>query len=275
MKKMLLMGVLLGSISISYSVEIPTPSKYDKKIQELVYNGQNVAKVKVKAGVATLVQLSEDEYIGGDNLASGFAIGDPMAWDISIRKNNIFLRPKAPQPDTNVIFTTNKRTYSMILSSVNEGEDPTFILRYKYPQEEARKAKEAQEAKAREWREKQQALAQNKAIPCTDGGWVNTDYQVKGSPNIKPLHIWDDGTFTCFKWSSGSDMPVVYKQMPNKVEQLTNYHMNKDIMVVHEASKNFVLRFGDSVMEVKTDRNINKGFNWKATTVPNQALITK
>lgn len=280
MKKLIVLTSLIALLNVSNAEEIPVPSKLDNKIQEVVYDGQNVTVVKVKAGVATLIQLYEDEYIGGQNLESGFAVGYPMAWDISIRKNNIFLRPKAPQPDTNVVFTTNKRTYSVILSSVDEGEEPTYVLRYQYPQEVALKEKLKREEQNRLWREKQaeqQKVAQaNKHIPCTDGGWINTDYQVRGSQEIKPIHIWDDGIFTCFKWASNSDLPAVYKQFPNtKKEQLTNYHMNKNIMVIHEVSKNFMLRFGDSVMEVKTDRNVSRGFNGKGTTVANQALIKK
>lgn len=276
MKKLLLLSSLYCALNFVNAEELPKASVLDSKIQEVVYDGHNVTIVKVKAGVATLIQLSDDEFIGGENLASGFAIGDPMAWDISIRQNNIFLRPKANQPDTNVVFTTNKRTYSVILSSVAEEENPTFVLRYKYPQDEALKAKIKKQEQAKAWQEKQRAKVENMAIPCTDGGWINTDYQVRGSSEIKPYHIWDDGIFTCFKWVGNKDLPAVYKQFPNsKKEQLTNYHMKKDVMIIHEVSKNFILRFGDYVMEVKTDRNVNRGFNSKGTTVPNQALINK
>ena len=280
MKKLILLTSLFAVLSVSNAVEIPSVSKLDNKIQEVVYDSQNVTLVKVKDGVATLIQLYEDEYIGGDNLESGFAVGFPMAWDISIRKNNIFLRPKAPQADTNVVFTTNKRTYSLILSTAEANEEPTYVLRYQYPEEVALKQKLKQEAQAQAWRDKQEERKKleqsNNHVACTDGGWINTDYQVRGSQEIKPIHIWDDGIFTCFKWADNSDLPAVYKLFPNtKKEQLTNYHMNKNVMVIHEVSKNFMLRFGDYVMEVKTDRNVNRGFNGKGTTVPNQALIKK
>lgn len=274
MKKLLMLSIPL-LLSTSIAEELPVPSKLDNKIQEIIYNPDNVTIVKVQAGVATLIQLSEDEYIGGSNVSSGFAIGDPEAWNISIRQNNIFLRPKAEMPDTNVIFTTNKRTYSVILSSAVEQEAPTFLLRYKYPQDDILKAKALRESKAKEQREMAQRKREEMIIPCTDGGWINTDYQVRGSSEIKPIHIWDDGTFTCFKWSAGSSLPVAYKKFGNGKEQITNSHMEKDILVVHEVSKEFVLRFGDEVLDVKTDRNIKKGFNSKATTVNNQALIKK
>lgn len=249
-------------------------SNENSKIVDVIYDPDKTTTVKVKAGTATLIKLDDDEWIGGDS-ASGFAIGYPLAWDISVKKNNVFMRPKEEQPDTNIIFTTNKRTYSLILSSVAENEDPTFILRYKYPQEEARKIREKNQEIAENKRKERQKIQENNVIPCGDGGWINTDYEVRGSKDIIPLHIWDDGTFTCFAFSSSSNLPVVYKQFENKKEQLTNSHMKKNILVVHEVSKNFILRFGDSVLEVKTDKNIKKGFNNKATTLSNQHLISK
>ncbi|WP_353747586.1 TrbG/VirB9 family P-type conjugative transfer protein, partial [Shigella sp. FJ200801] len=53
--------------------------------------------------------------------------------------------------------------------------------------------------------------------------------------------------------------------LPDGKEQLVNYHMDKNIMVVHEISPAFVLRLGGEVMEVRTNRHIPRTWNDSGT----------
>lgn len=250
---------------------LKSPTK-DDRVKEVIYNEDDITVVKVQIGTASLIQLGEGEFIGGAN--SGFAAGDPLAWDVSVKSNNIFLRPKAEQPDTNVIFTTNKRTYLMLLSSVKDGEDPTFVLRYKYPQDEHKKKQEELKKRNQEAVARAKRQAQEKAVPCTDGSSINMVYDFMGSQNIKPYAVWDDGRFTCFKWHSSVSLPVVYALDGNQ-ERLTNSHMNKNIMVVHEVGNKFVLRAGDDVAEIKTSHNVPRSYNDKGTTTYRERLDNK
>lgn len=244
----------------------------DSRVKDVVYDPDQIVTVKVQTGTATLIQLAEGEYIGGNS--AGFATGDPLAWDVSVKSNNIFLRPKAEEPDTNVLFTTNKRTYLMVLSSVAEGEKPTYILRYKYPQDEHKKRQEEQKQRNAEAVARAKKQAEERYVPCTDGNNINMTYEVRGSDIIKPYAVWDDGRFTCMKWRSSTSLPVVYA-LEGSTERITNSHMNKNIMVIHEASNMFVLRSGEDVVEVKTRSNVPRSYNAKGTTTQRERLITK
>lgn len=259
-KTTLAISLSLMFSTVVYAAAIPKSSGADDRVQEITYNPNNVTIVKVKSGVATLIQLESDEFLIGNQ--SGMGLGDPLAWNVSVRGNNLFLRPIAKQPDTNIALVTNKRTYSIDLISAGTGT-PTFIMRYIYPKAPVSVKPTVFLGKS--------TIKQ----PCFDGGKINTTYQVKGSQNIKPNVIWDNGEFTCFKWNNASDLPVVYRVLPDGNENLVNYHMDKNVMVVHEVSNNFILRLGNSVMAVRTDHNINRGYNYKSTTTGEKLLERK
>lgn len=216
------------------AVAIPRSAGQDARVQEVKYSPDNVTVVGVKSGVATLIQLSQGEYVIGED--TGVGIGDPMAWDIAIKGNNVFLRPIAEDPDTNISLVTNKHTYSIQLKY--DENKPTYILRYLYdnPKQVTSIFNQSKSLK----------------IPCSTPVF-NGEYEVKGSKSIKPTSIWDNGEFTCFKWHNNNDLPVVFRVLPDGNEQLVNYHMDSDtgVMVVHETANEFVLRLGDEVMNVR------------------------
>ncbi|HHR6469886.1 TPA: TrbG/VirB9 family P-type conjugative transfer protein [Providencia alcalifaciens] len=262
MKTALSIAVLLALSSQSFGAAMPRSSGADPRVQEIFYNPNNVTIVKVKSGVTTLIQLEEDEFIEGENTATGMGLGDPLAWNVSVRGNNIWLRPIAEQPDTNIAMVTNKRTYSIQLSSSGTGE-PTYLMRYTYP-------KKPEPVKQTVF------LGKSKVeTPCFDGGKVNVNYQVRGDITLKPSALWDNGEFTCFKWNNATDLPVIYRVLPDGKEQLVNYHMDKNVMVVHEVSPQFVLRLGQSVMDVKTNHNIQRGYNYNGTTTGEKLVERK
>lgn len=252
MNKKLLSVALISALSSAsaHSAAIPRSAGSDARVQEIMYNPNDVTVVKFKQGVATLIQLENGEYIKGD--AAGMGLGDPLAWDVSVRGNSIFLRPIADESDTNIAIVTNKRTYSVLLANAGKG-NPTYLMRYVYP-------------KKPDPLGKTNKLGSEPVPPCFDGDKVNTRYLVKGSDSIKPTAIWDNGEFTCFKFESSSDLPVVYRILPNGKEHLVNFHMDENVMVIHDVSPDFILRLGDSVMNVKANYKINRGYNHKGTT---------
>ncbi|HGJ5878408.1 MAG TPA: TrbG/VirB9 family P-type conjugative transfer protein [Arsenophonus nasoniae] len=248
MNKSVFMMLLLFSYE-ALAVVIPKSSGLDPRVQEVFYQPDNVTVVKVKEGIATLIQLENDEVVDGD--AAGMGLGDPLAWNVSVRGNNIFLRPIAEQPETNIALVTNKRTYSILLRSAGQSA-PTFLMRFRYPPKPV--VPNVLTGKTRQERS------------CTDGGWVNLAYQVKGSENLTPDAVWDDGIFTCIKWNNARDLPVVYRLLPDGKEQLVNYHMNKNIMVLHDVAAQFVMRLGQSVMNLRTEHTLKRRYNQKGTT---------
>ena len=236
-------AILLGVMAASANAaSVGFGSRFDGRIQRTEYNPEDVIKVLVKKGTVSLVQFAEDEKV------EGIGLGDPAAWNVSVKGNHVFFRPTVDDnPATNVAVLTNKRNYSLYLMSTRG--TPTYVLRFDYPKPS-----------------KPLFTAQEKKIPCHDGSLFNGKYQVRGSKEIAPYQIWDDGQFACMRWSSTKDLPIVYRKNSDGQETLVNTHMENNTMVIHEISSEYVLRLGSNVLDVRTESTAPRHYNYKGTS---------
>ncbi|MGL5290031.1 MAG: TrbG/VirB9 family P-type conjugative transfer protein [Aeromonas sp.] len=224
------------------SAAVGIGSRFDGRIQHVTYNPDNVTSVKVKKGTVSLVQFADDEKI------EGIGLGDPAAWNVSVKRNHIFFRPTVEDnPNTNVAVLTNKNNYSLTLA-LTKGE-PTYILKFDYPKPI-----------------KPMRYTAKKTIPCNNGGVFNGNYQIQGSVAISPYQIWDDGQFVCMRWVGAKDLPIVYRVNGQGNEVLANTHMTNNTMVIHELSDTYALRLGDQVLNVKTKTTGLSYYNLKGTS---------
>ncbi len=79
--------------------------------------------------------------------------------------------------------------------------------------------------------------------------------------------MWDDGRFTCLKFTKNAELPVAYQVAADSTESLINYHIEKDTMILQGISKEFRLRLGKQVLGLRSDDAISSGYNDKATSV--------
>lgn len=239
-----LMGCTLASAATA-----PTPSTFDQRIQNVMYNPDDVVVIRTRPGNTTLVKLEPGEVVVGIP-GGGLSIGDSEAWTIGIRENSIFLKPKAPFPDTNINLVTNKRTYAIQLVETTDIKRASWQVRYQYP--------------AVPVPFKEPVVDRG---PCSDGP-INRNYFKYGDQSLSPTEVWDDGRFTCMRFPTSKALPNVYRYNPKSElkEAITNFHMKDDILVVHEVTDEFRLRIGDQVLGVKTDSLRDAPYNWKKTT---------
>lgn len=240
----------------SYAAVTPSGTNYDQRIKTVHYNPDDVYRVKVRLGTATLIKLEEGETL--ETPESGLGIGDANGWTIAVRGNNIFMKPKKRSPDTNINLVTNKRTYSFALESVEKDANAAYILRFNYPEPEP-SVWEQQKGDER--------------LPCTDrptpvGDHINYDYWGWGDSEISPSAIWDDGRFTCMRYTRNNETPAIYRVGPDGEEIMVNSHVEGNTIVVHTTSDEFRLRLGNAVMGIKTSDVVNAPYNNKRTSVP-------
>lgn len=230
------------------ALSVPNGTANDQRIQEVLYNPNDVSLVKVKLGVTTLIQLEEGEFI--TNETAGMAFGDPMAWDVSVRGNNIFLRPIADDPSTNVTLVSNKRTY---IWDIKESKSPAWLVRFVYPKPVS---------------QKENVSFNKQSEPCKMYGdnYVNWDYELQGKASFAPYEVWDDGQFTCFKFSPSVDLPVIYRVAADGSEVLTNGRQDGMTTVVYETNPEFRIRLGDQVIGARTTNIKPKVSNNSGTT---------
>jgi type IV secretion system protein VirB9 len=224
--------------------DFPKRTKYDNRVKNVVYNPDNITRINTYPGIATLIQFSSSEFITESN--GGAAIGDPFAWKVNIRGNNVWLRPAAQEPDTNLTIVTNKRTYLFNLVSVKNRNNASWSVRFSYP--------EPKKIQGDLWDK-----------PCK-GEKQNHRYFAKGDNALFPIEVWDNGIFTCMSIRAGADMPVIFKKFPDNTEGLVNSHLENGIIVIHEINPEYRLRLGNLVAGIKTDNLKAVGTKFNGTT---------
>lgn len=229
---------------------VPSGSPFDPRIQDVMYNPDDVTVIRTRIGNSTLIQLEKGEVINGVR-EGGLSFGDNGAWTVGVREHNIFIKPKAPFPNTNINIVTNRRAYSISLVDVPNITDAAWQVRFKYP------------AKP----EPPKKFIPPDLGPCSDGpknfNWFKYGHQV-----LSPTEVWDDGRFTCFRFPTSKALPVIYRYTPGSElkEAMVNFHIKNDIVVVHEVASEFRLRSGERVLGVKTDSLRDAPFNQRKTT---------
>jgi type IV secretion system protein VirB9 len=243
-----------------------TSAHADLRIQTEQYDKSRVYNVYTKVGRTSLIQLEDDETLTVSR-SSVLGMGDADAWTLSARGNNIIFKPSQVNPDTNLIFVTNKRTYVIDLSNVAKGGLPTYLLRFTYPDTEAAKA--ALEAK------RAQVTAAAKAEKIE----VNTDYVWRGdNALLKPTAAWDDGRFTRLVYDNAAELPVFSKVLPDGTEALVNASIDpedKKTVIIQEVGRTLRGRLGNEVIEIINRNYKVPKFNVTGSGIPGAVRVEK
>lgn len=275
MKKNLISILALSFLSISFSnAEIIPPLKkgVDERIRTIDYT-RDVIKLNTMVGVSNHIEFGDDEYI--EFLASG----DDEAWNFAPKKNHLFIRPVANEfADTNLTVLTNKNTYHFVL--VQNTVDPEtwgeawqdrnliYSLKFKYPEEEAKKFLEKQKQEQAIKREnariaklQSEKIALQRELEKHEERFINKSYWASGDKDIAPIEVYDNGTFTFFKFEPNQPIPSFYSVNKHGKEAIVNTTMiDRNTIKVQGVFDSFSIRHGESVMCID-----NRGFS-----IPNQ-----
>lgn len=259
---------------VSFALQTPKASKYDKKITYAVFNAHDVFKISAENGYVTVVEFDKDERIV--NTATGFNEG----WELTDRGNLLFIKPKAyttkyiqnenpeeqnavseiivdPTPNqwkTNLIVTTNLNMYvfDLVLSSNNK----IYKLSFSYPQKEQKNIQQLQAQLQKQIEEDKLDNSLNRVSPPR-----NWDFYMKvnkGSEDITPNFAYDDGVFTYLGFDNTKTFPAVFSY-ENGQESILNTHIKKDgnfdVLVIHKITKQILLRSGNKIVGI-----FNRGY---------------
>lgn len=224
-----LIPIFLFNFNIHAEIN-PNRTRFDNRLKFVSYNPDDVTNIFTKIGFTTLIKLSPAERV---DKSGGLALGDPNAWNISARENNIFIRPIADDPETNLTIVTNKRTYFFNLRTTTVNNNVTWGIKFLYPDDKS--------------------LSKQDKKPCSNSNVINFNYMGKGNKNLIPVTAFDDGQFTCFVMQDNVDLPIVFKKMPDNSEMLVNFHVQGNTIVIHETYSEFRIRLGSQVAGVKNN----------------------
>jgi len=229
---------LCAAASPAWPLDRPQPSPKDQRIRWTAYDETDVIQVDTTLGVATQIQLNDDE----DYVTHAF--GDSAAYDFQQVGKHLLLKPKVEQADTNLIYITTKRNYSFLLryAKARNGRE-MFRLVLRYPEAE----KAAATARLEEDFVRHELAKGDLAI-----NWQS--YTMSGDIKIGPEAAWDDGAQTWMRFAPGPDLPAIYYVDPDGHEVIANRHMEDErTIVLHRTARRWHLRIGNQVLAVHND----------------------
>lgn len=237
MIKKLLLASLLGASTFNVMAEsVPVSRGVDSRIQSINYNPNDVVKIYAKAGVATHIILNDDEVY------QTHAFGDSDAWLFTNVGNHVFIKPKVENGTTNLAIVTDRRVYNFL---VKYSKKDTFQVKFTYPEQIAERN-----------RQKDAQIKLDSFKTRFEGKRINLAYKMKGSPVIAPMNVWDDGTFTYFKFGNNTDLPAIYTLGKDDQESLYNrtvFGQSNNVVMVHGISPKWRLRIGAYALDVVND----------------------
>lgn len=244
MKRLLVAAALVAAFA-SQAATVPPRGPQDYRIRTVDYSEGQVYRITGFFGFHALLMFGADERI---EKVGGFEKG----WTVDNLGNKLLVHPKLDDADSNLTVVTSRRVYFFDLSVkpfpkkyISQAGDPdqTYALKFRYPEDEAQAAIARAEAVAVE-RKLREATTKVSEKP------KHWNYTYMGADAIRPHQVWDDGTFTYFKFYAQQDLPSFFVINDDGSESVVNKGMERDgdTMVVQRVGKQFVLRMGNSVV---------------------------
>ncbi len=218
----------------------------DSRIRTVDYRPNEVISVPVSTGVVTRITLEHGEkIIAAATGMPGKCDSDANVWCVvaDADANEVWVKPKTGAKHNNLELKTDRRDYSFDLK-VGKVTTYRVVLRYAGLSAvgPARGPTDQEIVAAR--------LAQAQPTP------KNLNYSLEGNEkggDIIPKAVFDDGTFTYFKFPGNTELPTIFVIGADGKEARVNYNMTGDYMVVQRLGHQFVLRLGKSVVSVWND----------------------
>ncbi|MBJ8866090.1 P-type conjugative transfer protein VirB9 [Enterobacter roggenkampii] len=277
MKNIIFILFALMMFTTAWCAAIPQASRYDARVQQIVYNPLNVTVVNTRPGFMTTLVFDSDEAV--ISARPGFE----EAWEATPDANRVNVRPVAlvqgaPGADgnttqvvippnsqdwhTNMLIVTTRRLYNVELNVIDDKspQQPAFQVSYRYPVEDREKASRETAARALEREQKQQQTDIQQALNAaqTPRNWHYLKYPGRDSTRIVPDFAYDDGRFTFVGFSPAKSIPSVTKEL-NGQEHVINSSVRRKgdftVLVIQEVTPRLVLRSGNAVVGLE-----NRGF---------------
>ncbi len=225
------------------------------------------------AGLPTVVtspmHISIVELEPGETLTSEPAIGDSVRWELlpgtsgkgPTLQSLIMVKPHMAGLDTNLVVTTDKRTYYLRLIS----RENDYMARIGFSYKEDEDAKWSRFVADQQRAETQRENAQVVTPMVGDAiDKLNFDYTIKGgNAVVRPLRVMDDGSKTYITMPEAvlhQDLPALVVENPKikgeKGQEIVNYRVKGNLYIVDRIFDRaaLILGSGKSVTKVEIVR---------------------
>jgi len=199
------------------------------------YAPDQLYKIYCRTGYLTDIALHDGEtikFVGG---------GDTSAWAINSttvgKTPHIYIKPTVPTSTTNIIITTDKRSYQLIVCT-SDWYNP--MVKWTYGQEEAQIDFE-----------KKQSDEKNITTPVNvmSVNDLNFSYKIRTKGDAtKPEMVFDDGQKTVIRFKKNMNkMPALFiREKGHKTMSLTNYKLKDNAYMLDRLIDYAELRYSDT-----------------------------
>jgi P-type conjugative transfer protein TrbG len=225
------------------SREWPTPAAYVNSAIYYDYEPGRIYTIATSPRFLTTIALRPGEKLiskaAGDTVR--WVMGETLAGSGAGEQVIIFVKPIRPDLRTNIVLTTDQRTYLIdAVSSANLAY--TSVLTWNYPLDQAR-VLAAVQASAGAGR-----VVADVAVDRLDFNYRIETVQGR-APRWLPVRVFDDGakTFIAFPPSlATSEAPPLFLLGPKGQAELVNYRLQGDYYVVDRLVEQAELRLGEA-----------------------------
>lgn len=213
-----LLSVLLWTLSaLAVCAEVTPPrGPHDAHVRVATYVDGQVYRILTSLTHVTAVEFGEGEVI--QSIIAGDTKG--FAFDGVPGGRAFAIKPLLKGVRTNITVYTTLHAYYF---EVVETADTThYVVRFKYP-ESAERPKNA-------------VLRQP----------ANYNYGISSKKAFAPISIWDDGTFTYFKFAHNVEVPAIFRWSDGTERTVNSTAESDGVMRVSGVSNRWVLRLGDA-----------------------------
>lgn len=247
MKKIVMGTATLLFATGLYAQNNPVSFPTDSRIKRVVYQDNNVVPIHGMTFTTTQIQFSEKEEV------LNIEGGDSTAWMVTYHpelSNTVFVKPTILDSNTNLTVITNQHAYYFHLTSNKKLErnpaQQTYAVKFVY-----QPAKNSSKPIAKQPQPTVNPLVHPKAL--------NTAYRFSGSPQLVPLHVFDDGKFTYFELSPSGAVPAIFAVDDQSGKESTvNTRREGKYLVVLRVAPQFTLRQGRIATSVFNTQEINR-----------------
>lgn len=207
----------------------PRTGGKDARVRIATYQERQVYRLSVSMTHVTTVEFGQGEtirsIIAGDT--EGFQLdGVPGGRAFAVK-------PNARGVHTNITVYTNRRSYYF---NVQEASSPTYyVVQFRYPKDNARPSN---------------VVAQQAP---------NHNYAASDRTEFTPTSIWDDGTFTYFRFSRNAPVPAIFRHSNGRERTVNSQQIENGVLRVSGVSSQWVLRLGEEIVCIQEMVNGGSG----------------
>jgi type IV secretion system protein VirB9 len=238
MYRLILLFLIIGYCNVNAAALKPKQYTSDKRFKTWTFYPNTVYYFSGHYLNHTYIEFEEGESI------NSMSTPKVTSWQLIPSANRLFLKPVEDDADTTLTVMTNKRIYFFELHA-EDAKNPfdyelTFFIKFKYP-------KNSQGSGGDE----DTSVIQYSATSLPDLSHpenYNFNYTASGDQSITPIKMFDDGQFTYLQFRANGSLPAVFTVDSEGFEEVANFRVVGDYVIVEKVNYVFSLRSGPSTV---------------------------